>query len=89
MSCLDWRFRLFRNAKCSISVICKRTGDCNPTLVRLYKFTCDLNYRMRDLFVDPSDFDNSGGKDFWDHWQYGGSPFYVKGSWSKTISGGG
>lgn len=82
-------FALGRGANCVISVTCKDRQQCPPVELRSFKFNCSLNYKMHDYFEHPTDFDNSGGTDFWDKWNYGGAPFYVDGSWSSTVSGGG
>ncbi|MFP7722072.1 RHS repeat-associated core domain-containing protein [Lysobacter sp. A3-1-A15] len=57
-----------------------------------YSFECLLTSRMHDLFVNPSDFDNSArtsSPDFWDEYSYGGTPFYVDAAWYDSIKGGG
>lgn len=57
-----------------------------------FSFNCLLWSKFDDLFTDPSDFDNSvygRTPDFWDHWQYGGTPFIVSGYWDETVSGSG
>ena len=82
-------FTLSRKASCSVTLKCKDIKQCPPKTEKTYKFNCKLTYGMHDLFEDPSDFDNTGGTDFWDKWQYGGTPFYVNGAWSGTTSGGG
>lgn len=82
-------FWLSQSADCSVSVICKEIGGCSPTQVKLFKYKCGLDYGMHDLFEYPSDLDNTGGTDFWDKWNYFGTPFYVDGAWSSEITGGG
>jgi RHS repeat-associated protein len=71
-------FSLARQYDCRIEVDC---GKCTG------EYKCDLLYFMDDEFRDPLDFDNSGGADFWDHWQVGGTPFFVRGHWEKQIDG--
>ncbi|MBD8528249.1 RHS repeat protein [Pseudomarimonas arenosa] len=64
-------------------------GMCRP---ETYSFDCLLTSSFADLFSDPSDWDNSGytnNPDFWDHYQYGGTPYLVTGSWYERVSGGG
>jgi len=80
-------FSLSQRGNCVVQRHCgSNAGNmCRPDS---FSFECLLTSRMNDLFVNPSDFDNSGG-DFWDQWNYGGTPFNVSGYWGETISGGG
>lgn len=80
-------FSLLQDANCVVSKTCGSNGEiaCTPDS---YSYDCLLAHKMHDLFVNPTDFDNSNS-DFWDNWNYGGSPFYVDGFWDDRISGGG
>lgn len=82
-------FSLLQDASCGIRTRCPSNGGaaCTPGM---YWFDCSLSSRMHDLFVNPSDFDNSANSakpDFWDRWNYGGKPFYVNGTWADAVSG--
>jgi hypothetical protein len=76
-NCYVWR-------KCGVGSV-----QCAPDA---YTFACGITSTMHDLFIYPSDFNNSGqtaSPDVWDKWNYGGTPFYVNGSWTDSVSGGG
>jgi hypothetical protein len=83
-------FSLKQSADCLVGRNC--AGGGAACTFDTYWFTCALNSRMRDLFEHPSDFDNSArgsNPDFWDRWNYGGTPFHVTGSWGGSVQGGG
>lgn len=68
-------FNLYKYAKCDII---RRCGYNSYYI----SGECEVWYLMEDEFRDPSDFDNSNGSDFWDHWNYGGTPFFVHSRWN-------
>jgi hypothetical protein len=84
-------FSLLQDANCVVQRKCGSNAglQCSPDS---YSFECLLSNKIHDLFVNPSDFDNSANTanpDFWDKYNYGGKPFYVDGAWYDSISGGG
>lgn len=80
-------FSLLQKSDCVVSRSCGSNGG-TTCAADTYNFDCLLTHIMHDLFVNPSDFDNSGD-DFWDKLNYGGAPFYVDGFWDDRINGGG
>ncbi len=83
---------LNQNGDCVVQKSCGSNSGGMCGGMDSYSYDCLLKSMMDDLFVDPSDLDNSGytnKPDFWDQWQYGGSPYRVTGDWSERISGGG
>jgi hypothetical protein len=84
-------FSLLQDADCVIQKKCGSTAGAQCARDS-FTFDCVIGSRMHDLFVNPSDFDNSAGgsnPDFWDEYGYGGTPFHVDGSWYDKVSGGG
>ena len=84
-------FSLKQDGRCTVGRNCADTNSAACTF-DTYWFTCSLGSRMRDRFEHPTDFDNSArstNPDFWDKWNYGGTPFDVVGSWTDTVRGGG
>ena len=82
-------FSLHQTANCMVGKVC---NNCLSSGKGVYWFSCDLTSSMHDQFIDPLDLDNSGRTshpDFWDHWNLGGTPFYVNGSWQDHVTGGG
>ena len=67
-------FILYHVSECDITLE-EVNGQCK------LKGACQIWHNMDDEFVDPLDFDNSNGKDFWDHWTVGGTPFSVRCKW--------
>lgn len=88
-------FSLRQKGNCSVSRDCGSSSNgkkmCTTGPDR-YAFTCNLSHTIHDLFVNPSDWDNSAGSahaDRWDTYQYGGDPYYLDGIWGDRITGGG
>ncbi len=84
-------FSLQQRAGCVVGKSCadRSAAACS---FDSYWFGCSLTSQMDDRFEHPSDFDNSGrsaNPDFWDRWNYGGTPFNVTGSWADSVRGGG
>jgi hypothetical protein len=72
-------FTLFNSYSCRIK------AECNNCC---YNYKCKLTNKIKDAFEEPSDF-NHARIDFWDEWNYGGTPYNVVGEWEETITGGG
>jgi hypothetical protein len=84
-------FSLRQTAECIVGRKCADAGAAACTFDTFW-YSCSLMSKMHDLFENPTDFDNSANgsnPDFWDRWNYGGSPFHVDGSWSDGVQGGG
>ena len=82
-------FALKQEANCSADKKCCDNNTQCCQFQEIWQFNCSLKGSMHDPWVKPLDWDNSGGKDFWDNWELGMTTFHVDGEWNDTVSGGG
>lgn len=79
-------FSLGQKADCVVSKKCCDQSKMCCLANGSVSFNCSLSYSMHDPWEDPLDWKDKG-EDFWDHWQFGTTKFFVDGTWSDSVSG--